>query len=307
MRRTDVESVNDQSEGRTGETGDRRRKLSRLMHLVALPLLLGAALASMRCFGDDENAIPLWGGVTKFKLVAQVLRDGESLEVRTSCPGNIDAVTSYQLFSKEKTGTVTYGLTATPLVAFIAVNPSTNFMLRISYDDRALPKGSQGSIDSDPLPIRSVVTPTLKLYGTSDHTRANGLTFNATDWSARGITFAERQGAGVWFVVVDNGGKLYLASPDLVADPWGVLQSRSSQVAEDFDNLATCPPNEDPTWTGWNELKVGKTYALWQGQFGGWLPQDRFAKAQVVAIDSNEVTLKLAVQTAAGLRWIITD
>jgi hypothetical protein len=183
-------------------------------------------------------------------------------------------------------------------------------VVRIGYDDtkRDERTGSVGNIESNPLNIPSVVTPTLKLYGNRDQTRANGFKFNTSDWSASGITYAERQGAGAWFVVVDSGGKLYLTSAHLVANQeWGVRQNQVAEAASNFDDLTTCPPTADPGWTWRSELKVGKTYGLWQGQFGGWNITDQFAKASVMAIDSNEVTLKLAVQPISGLRWIMTE
>jgi hypothetical protein len=132
--------------------------------------------------------------------------------------------------------------------------------------------------------------------------------FNTSDWSAGGITYAERQGAGAWFVVVDSGGKLYLTSAHLLPNSeWGVRENLLAVAADDFEDLTTCPPTADPSWRFTSELEVGKTYGLWQGQFGGWNATDRFAKAEVMAIDSNEVTLKLAVQPIAGLRWIMTE
>jgi hypothetical protein len=308
MRRTAVKSANDQPEGRPGEAGDRRSKLTRLMRIVALPLLLcSAAVLSCSNFLNDEYAP--WNSIQKFDLQYQMQDEGTKLGLTWTYGANNDYIKSNQMLSKEKTGLVTYTLDKKAL-ACNAVTPSTNFVVRIGYDDSksGSGRGSVGTIESNPLSIPSVVTPTLKLYGNRDQTRANGFKFNTSDWSASGITYAERQGAGAWFVVVDSGGKLYLTSAHLVANSeWGVRENLVAVAAVDFDDLATCPSTADPSWSLKSELEVGKTYGLWQGQFGGWNITDQFAKATVMAIDSNEVTLKLAVQPKSGLRWIITN
>jgi hypothetical protein len=303
-----MESVNHRSEGRLGQAEDRRNKLTRLMRIVALPLLLSsAAVLSCSTFLNDGYAP--WGTVAKFDLEYQLQDEGTKLHLIWKYGGNSDFIKSNQMLSREKAGLVTYTLDK-KAQACNAVTPSTNFVVRIGYDDtkRDERTGSVGNIESNPLNIPSVVTPTLKLYGNRDQTRANGFKFNTSDWSASGITYAERQGAGAWFVVVDSGGKLYLTSPHLVANQeWGVRQNQVAEAASNFDDLTTCPPTADPGWTWRSELKVGKTYGLWQGQFGGWNITDQFAKASVMAIDSNEVTLKLAVQPISGLRWIMTE
>jgi hypothetical protein len=307
MRRTDTESISNQSDDRTREAGDRRNKLTRLVRLMALPLLLCSA-AVLNCSSLNDGFTP-WSAVPKFNLQYQMQDEGTKLGLTWTYGANNDYIKSNQMLSKEKAGLVTYTLDKKAL-ACNAVTPSTNFVVRIGYDDSksGSGRGSVGTIESNPLAIPSVVTPTLKLYGNSDQTRANGFKFNTSDWSASGITYAERQGAGAWFVVVDSGGKLYLASAHLLPNSeWGVRENLVAVAAVDFDDLSTCLPTGDPGWTWKSELEVGKTYGLWQGQFGGWNATDRFAKAEVVGIDSNEVTLKLAVQPISGLRWITTE
>ena len=233
MRRTAVKSTKDLSDGRPGEAEDRRNKLTRLMRLVALPLLLsGAAVLNCSLFSSDDGYAP-WNSIPKFDIEYQLQDEGTKLHLIWMYGANGDYIKSNQMLSREKAGVITYPLDKKAL-ACNAVTPSTNFVVRIGYDDSKAGggRGSVGTLESNPLKIPSVVTSELKLYGNSDQTRANGLTFNTSDWSAGGITYAERQGAGAWFVVVDSGGKLYLTSAHLVANQeWGVRQNQAVEAA----------------------------------------------------------------------------
>jgi hypothetical protein len=287
------------------KTGGRWWSLARVLRLVPLLLLMGSSITDT-CRKECAAAVA-WEDIESFTLSGSSSGEGEgALKLVWGCPGDFNTLVRYELVSQEKSGSKTSEIGRTETSILWSV-PSTNLVLRAYYDQ----DGKKGFVPSLPVNLPSVVTPSLTLYGLSDTTKPNGLAFNS-DWSARGVTFAERGQVAVWFVVKDSGDKLWLVAPDLIGNgrEWGERSNRSVAVAEDFDDLSQCPKPSEAPWSRTTELEVGKTYAIWlsfsAGPDGKWIMTDHFGKLKVLAIDGKAVTFELAVQPTSGLRWVLT-
>lgn len=302
----------DKGAGTQTEAGGRLRNLSRAVRYMLLLLCLGALSLTSDCGsggGGGGGGSPNWSEIGSFKLSYAVDWDakGEGLKLSWDCPGPSDYCERYELSYTDESGSKMSVIDKNEKSVYWPT-PCTEMQLRAFYDQ----DGKKGNVPSQYVPLPCAVTTTLTLYGLSDQTRPNGFAVSSTDWTARGVTYAERAGAGVWFVVKDVGDKLVLVSPSTILPEgeWGVRENYSVAVTEDFDDLSHCPGTTEASWGLTNELVVGRTYALWQTiSFGGvsWNITDQFAKVKVLAINGNAVTLKLAVSPFPGLRWVITQ
>jgi hypothetical protein len=303
MENSDMRPGKGTDGGTQSKTGGRRWNLARVLRLMPLLLLMGCNETD-KC---SETPTDPWDKIQDFLLNAQTNWDdhGGTLELQWNCPGDTASLLGYELVYQEKSGSKTFEIGKRDCQILWHV-PSANLVLNANYDQG----GKKGFVASKPISLPAVVTPTFTLYGLSDQTKPNGFRFDHTDWSALGITFAKREAAGTWFVVKDSADKLLLVSPSEIMPlgEWGQMPNRVVAVTEDFDDLSQCPNTSEATWSLSTELEVGRTYALWHEYLGGeiWNPADQFAKLKVLAIDSNEVTLKLAVQPWPALRWVLT-
>ena len=232
---------------------------------------------------------------------------GEGLKLSWGCPGPFAYCERYELSYTDKSGAKMSVIDKNEN-SVVWLTPSTIMQLRAFYDQN----DKKGNVPSQTVGIPRMVTTTLTLWpqrpNETQWIRSQQL---GLDGSRRYLCGAGR--AGVWFVVKDVGNKLLLVSPNSTLpeeEVWGVRENYSVMVAEDFDDLSHCPNTTEASWSLSTELEVGRTYALWQTlSFGGvsWNIDDQFAKAEVLAINGNAVTLKLAVSPFPGLRWVITQ
>jgi hypothetical protein len=307
MSNSDTELDKGTGRGTQIRTGGRLRSLSRALRFLPRLFCLTALYLGV-CGSECDDGPPgeqAWDKIESFSFSYDVdwTSKGDGLKLSWACPGDVAYCERYELSYKDKSGDKMSVIGKNETSVYWPT-PCTNMQLRAFYNWN----GKKGYVPSKPVALPTVVTTTLTLYGLSDQTRPNGFAVSSTDWTARGVTYAERAGAAVWFVVKDVGEELFLVSPSTILPEgeWGVRENYSVAVAEDFDDLSHCPGHTEAVWSLTTELVVGRTYALWHGTFGTWSVTDDFAKVKVLAINGNEVTLKLAVSPFPGLRWVIT-
>ncbi len=161
--------------------------------------------------------------------------------------------------------------------------------------------------ESDPYTLNTaaVTTATLTVYGRGDpepdHPSGFGFT---TDGTA--VTYAlanQSDWPKIDFYLDDVGQPMTICSPN-VRNYNTEENAAREETTTDFDALKIAGTTEYYTE---KPLTVGAVYSLWvDPNANGWDTNDNFAKMKVVNISGHEVTLKLAYQKIAGLRWLVT-
>lgn len=103
-----------------------------------------------------------------------------------------------------------------------------------------------------------------------------------------------------------SSGHVLTAPMDHLPDPLNAKGSAASVETDAFDDLdiVAAPGN----YLTQRDLTVNGIYGLWlDAANDNYDVTDHFGKAFVEGISGEQVTLKVAYQTVAGLRWVVTD
>lgn len=103
-----------------------------------------------------------------------------------------------------------------------------------------------------------------------------------------------------FFIVDFGGGSLAIAGPEVHEPP---LNDRMNGVTDplriSYEDLNLAPSDGYYTYS---DIMTGGVYALWIGVYEA---DAHYAKLRVMDVDGFKVTLKLACQTVAKLRWLV--
>lgn len=103
-----------------------------------------------------------------------------------------------------------------------------------------------------------------------------------------------------FFIVDFGGGSLAIAGPEVHEPP---LNEKMNGVTDplriSYEDLNLAPSDGYYTYS---DIMTGGVYALWIGVYEA---DAHYAKLRVMDVDGFKVTLKLACQTVAKLRWLV--
>ncbi|MEA3310846.1 MAG: hypothetical protein U9Q76_01370 [candidate division WOR-3 bacterium] len=106
-----------------------------------------------------------------------------------------------------------------------------------------------------------------------------------------------------FFIVDFGGGSLAIAGSEVHEPP---LNDRMNGVTDplriSYEDLNLAPPSDG--YYNYSDIMAGGVYALWIDVYEA---DAHYAKLRVMDVDGFKVTLKLACQTVAGLRWLVAE
>ncbi len=162
-----------------------------------------------------------------------------------------------------------------------------------------------GSKKSDPATVDcKYVESTVEVLGDPTGTNDRGFGFNENGVAVR-CTLAYPSMLKLNFYVQLFGTEMKLISGSSV-NPDSSPGSAMRVASVEYDELKMADPLGDYS-DSTLVITSGGTYCLRMSKDTSavWSAADHFAKAKVVSIDSNKVTLNLGYQPIAGLRWLV--
>ncbi len=164
----------------------------------------------------------------------------------------------------------------------------------------------------DAIDCGAVETPSLIVYGSSDPdtTHPSGFGFNAQGQAvAYSISNANNHPLiDYWIYSTAGGGTIRFVSPSDRNPPLNAeVNVTKNSGQSNYDNITIADaPGGYSTQT---DIASGAVYYFWiDPTNNNWdASTDHFGKIQVVGINGVQVTLKIAYQPIAGLRWCVVD
>jgi hypothetical protein len=167
-------------------------------------------------------------------------------------------------------------------------------------------RAANGSGKSDPATVDcGVVEDTVEFFGDLDPTHDNGFSFGE-DGTAVGCTLKYSSMIHMDFYANGVSGGMKLVSGGTVN--FNRLGNQLKAASGNYDDITIA----DPLGTYSDSslaITVDSTCYLRVSadSTGTWSTEDNFAKANVVSIQGERVTLKTAYQRIGGLRWLKSD
>jgi hypothetical protein len=244
--------------------------------IVALAVAL--ALIGTGC-NSSSSATPDAPVVSK-----QATNDGGTLNLSWDA---VEGATSYEITAGASVDT-------TDSTSFDVTTPAATIEVR----------SVNGNKKSDPFTVDcKIVESTVEFFGDVDLTHPNGFGFG-DDGSVVGCTLSYPSNAGMDFYAdsSNTAGVMKLVVAKLNQDRVGDAIKAASGS---YDGITIADPLG--TYSGsWLAITVDSTYYLRMSAdtSATWSTENNFAKANVVSIEGDKVTLKTAYQKIGGLRWL---
>lgn len=249
-----------------------------------LPFLAGALILLVSC----QPVVNL----EKPKLTLTVKDEGATLEV------SWDAVTDAEGYKVYFDGSATADTTLT--ATKIAITDAKKSIKVEAYN------GSE--TNDSTVSTTAVTTSSVTVYGMNDPNQYFCAFGFGSDGSALALNCTlTTDYPKIDYVMEDrNSVPMSFWSPnEYTTPPINAKINGSLESGTDFDGCRYAPTTG--TYTTKTQIVQNSVYALWMGTTTQWQATDHFAKAKVVGVSGETVTLKLAYQPIGGLRWFRTD
>jgi len=158
------------------------------------------------------------------------------------------------------------------------------------------------------LNVTGLVTSTVTVHGISVPGVDNAFGFNTTTGIGAPVDLGNAPLAADFIMEDRAPDPMSFWSPTSYNPAYNSKDNAAALASgiTDFNALRDCPtPGNYNTKTA---ISANAVYSLWIDVTGdGYSTDDHFAKAQVTSVSGAAVTLKVAYQKIAGLRWVATE
>lgn len=167
--------------------------------------------------------------------------------------------------------------------------------------------GSEKSDKAATLDFKAVETATLEVYSVDDPSaeHPSGFGFSASGTASSYAVSVEANWPSIDYYIA-SGPKL-AAPSDHLPDPINSELNAVSAETGTYDGLTIVAATGKGLYLTNRDLASNGLYGLWLDSNNAYDASDLFGKALVSGIDGYKVTFKLALQTKAGLRWVVVD